>query len=336
MNSMLKSRAAVSWCVAYFIVCGVIPVGLLIAEYPFMHAKTYMKVYGHFFLYPLFFGWIPVYLVVCVYPRVKTILPSIVTRTYALWGALFLIAFLAFCIDASSDNVAPWEIKSERLINLQLDDHFTNRLRPNPSASTADIDKERVALENYQTQTNIESGKTTSWSPVRYAYFFSFLGQTLALLLVLVSAVALMVYRIRSERTRSIPKWHKDSLSILSVAAAICILYTFFRLAFSNDKKLFFPEVSNEINSWVVFLLFAGALMCLAACWSLWIGKNIETIIPVGVIGAFLGLYGFKPELIVSQFGKNADFSGYFTILLGVFLCVLIWALFALPPDDPP
>ena len=57
MNSMLKSKAAALWCLAYFLVCGVVPVALLVSEYPPEHASTYMKVYGHFFLYPLFFGW---------------------------------------------------------------------------------------------------------------------------------------------------------------------------------------------------------------------------------------------------------------------------------------
>lgn len=331
MNSMLKSKAAALWCLAYFLVCGVVPVALLVSEYPPEHASTYMKVYGHFFLYPLFFGWIPVFLAVCAYPRIHTILAG---KTTALWITMILVTLLAFGIELSSDNVAPWEIRAERLSTLKLDDHFTRRLRPAPDTPASSAVQERAALERYQALTVQEIRHPSSWSPVRYAYPFSFFGQILALLLVLVSSLALMVYRTRSRDDDSVPRWHKDSLSVVSLAAAICVLYTLCRLAFSNDKKIFFATVSNEINSWVVVLLFALALVCLAACWSLWIGKHIETILPVGAFTGFVALVGLQPDKVMNQFGRNADFAGYMTVLLGVALCVILWVLFALPPDE--
>jgi uncharacterized membrane protein YidH (DUF202 family) len=306
----------------YFVVAGLIPIALLFYEYK--HAETFAKLYGHFFLYPLLFGWAPIYLAGRVFPRVRSLLDS-KRRRVAFWAGLVLLTIGALGAELNSDNIAPWELKSSKLAELKLEDHFE-------ADSRTDSEKVRYQALALQAVNN-----PRNWSLTRYSYFASFTTQVAGLLLVFYCSAALMAYRIRLgliENEPSLPAWYRGSLSLISTACAVCLLYTFCRIAFNSEKKNFFPTISNETSTWVILGLFLLTLVFLAACLWLWVGKHLQPIVSLAFGGTSVVVLWKYPEILPALFGRKAGFIGYISIALGLAVCLWAWLIFGSPLKD--
>ncbi|MEL6422309.1 MAG: hypothetical protein AAFQ42_07685, partial [Pseudomonadota bacterium] len=98
----------------YFILCGAIPLSLMIYEYG-AFSWTILGLYGALFLYPLLFGWVSVALAT---PPYLYVMRGIGVRrrvfsTVAL-GAFALAAGVTVA-ELTSENIGPYELKPEVL-----------------------------------------------------------------------------------------------------------------------------------------------------------------------------------------------------------------------------
>ena len=100
--------------VAYWLLCGVIPTSLVVLLY--QQGGLYVALYSHFFLYPLFFGWISVALVV----RSLSFLIGLLKKWERLshfWVGIAIFSVAALGLDLASTNVAPWEVSPRVMEN---------------------------------------------------------------------------------------------------------------------------------------------------------------------------------------------------------------------------
>ncbi len=308
----------------YMIACGVVPCALLYYEFK-DHAITYATTYGHFFLYPLFFGWIPALIVTRTLPYISKSLDS-KSKERKFWLGLVILSFIALFLELQSTNIAPWEIKQERLVANNIQDYFE---------STSKTDNEKKI---YQDAMLMEIENVSHWSYVRYAYIFSFLIQAATLLSVFFCSGALLAHRINLGILQNgepyLDKTYRGALSLITIAASICLLYSFARISFNHEKAYYFISVSNEVSTWVLLYLFLAAMLFLAASLYFWIGRHLQPILTFAFGGTSAAIAFKNPEILYSIFGRKAGLISYLTIAGGMLVCYWVWDLFIPSIDD--
>lgn len=320
---MRTKKIAWGCALTYWIIGGLIPITLLHNEYG-DRATTYATIYGHFFLYPIFFGWIPALIAGYSFKYIYALLDSKRQRQ-KFWLGLITLSLIALALEIhpSNSNIAPWEIKHERLASLGFEKYFDSP------------EKTETEKSNYQETMLAEIKNTHNWSNVRYAYFASFFVQAGTLLTIFFYCVALLTYRMKLGLGEPyLDKSFRGVLSLITTAASICLLYSLARIAFTHEKTAYFPSVSNEVSTWVLLFLFIAAITFLSACLYLWIGKHLQPILTLTFGGSSIITAFQYPEVIYRIFGKKSGLLTYFTIAAGMLVLYWVWSTFAPPTQS--
>ncbi len=317
---MRAKKIAWGCALTYWVIGGLIPIALLHIEYG-DRAITYATIYGHFFLYPIFFGWIPALIVGYSFKYIYALLGSKRQRQ-KFWLGLASLSLIALTLEIhpSNSNIAPWEVKHERLESLGFNTYFDSS------------EKTEVEKSKYQETMLAEIRDTRNWSKVRYAYFASFFVQAGTLLTIFFYCVALLAYRVKLGLGEPyLDQSFRGVLSLVTTAASICLLYSLARMSFTHEKIAYFPSISNEASTWVLLSLFIAAITFLSACLYLWIGKHLQPILTL-VFGGSSFIAAFQyPEVIYRIFGKKSGLLTYFTIAAGMLVFYWAWSTFAPP-----
>jgi len=306
-------RSALKYIIAstYFILCGLAPVLYVVSAYE--NGYVYIQLYSHFYLYPLYFGWITVILLLNSWESLGRKL----TRDQKLICFLGLLAFalMATMIDVSSDNVAPFQVKPSILeAELVLNDHFVNR----PTSADRFEYQERIN----QIVKNIGY---TSWSMSHYLYLLSFLCQAYFYGLTIVTSFVMVAYRFRDDFTSTAE--FRNALINLSVAFLVSILWFLMRSAFRQEKLLFFPAESLPTGDYLLILGYGMCAVLIALCFWLWLGDKLIAFASL-IFGVVSALTIWKEqEILVDLFGREAGQMSYLCILFGMSFLWFLWRL---------
>jgi len=178
----------------------------------------------------------------------------------------------------------------------------------------------------FQEKINDAVADLENWSIFRWLYPFSFFGQIFALMTVLFVSGLLARYRLSAEFTDS-DEFH-GALTISAAAILVCLLYSLMRLAFSDQKDIFYPGEANPAADWVILGLFVVALLFSAACFWIWLGEHLAGVLSFVFGGTGILAAWQYPKVLVALFGMNAGYLSYLSILLGILALGYLWYFF--------
>lgn len=294
-----------SWALFYLSVCGLIP--SLWIWHSYAEGKAYVQMYSHLFLFPTFFGWITVLLLI---PFLRFI------RTEGLFDRrgwkVFLSLPVVFAllsvvtVELPSKNHAPYELSPELIDNSpRLSGHFSRGEDIQLADALAFQDELGRLLDD-----------PANWSVARLFHYSSVFLSASQMLLVFFSAGLLALYRLRNQSHRS--ESYRAALVACTCAVFVFLLWVLMRQVFLLDKTLYYGEVANVVKDYVVAALFFIGLLFLSTGLFLWLGEKLTAII--GLLGSAGGVFFVLSETdrLREVFGADATLAGYWTILLGI------------------
>ncbi len=319
---------------AYWLMCGVIPL-VAVVQYYHPYGMTYVKFYGAFFIYPVFFGWIPVFFIVNIYRFLNTNVLTNWRLKRELWLGVVVFSSVLAAVDLSSDNIAPFEIErgyltQTKIVSLDgttsvpLIAYFDRAQFPDGHEVDCEIDDPDRKDVRCRFQDKMLDGlgnklfptKESRWSPTRYLYIISLTIQCFTLLTFMFTIALILKFRI--ENGNNIPNHYYNLLIQIGLGVVVAFFWIILRVSFMNDKLDYFPGRQNYITEYVVLIMFNIVLVFLSL--SFWNQYRDVILAMAGVLLGGSGLFVIfrYPDAIAEAFSQQNIISSSFLSLLGL------------------
>lgn len=294
-----------SWALFYLSVCGLIP--SLWIWHSYAEGKAYVQMYSHLFLFPIFFGWITVLLLIPFFRFVRTegLFDRRGWKVFLSLPVVFALLSVV-TVELPSKNHAPYELLPELVNNSpSLSGHF----------SRGD-DIQRAEALAFQDELGRLIDAPANWSVARLFHYSSVFLSATQMLLVFFCAGLLALYRLKNQSLRS--ESYRAALVACTCAVFVFLLWVLMRQVFLLDKTLYYGDVANVVKDYVVAALFFTGLLFLSTGLFLWLGEKLTAII--GLFGSAGGVFFVLSETdrLREVFGADASLASYWTILLGI------------------
>jgi hypothetical protein len=315
LNKILGILAPVWWGLAYFLFCGLLPFVLVWKSYD--KGLSYMQLYSPLFLYPLFYGWIAVGFLQIAYERGVSSVLILEGRRLFFWAGVVAFALVVFLLEVMGPVVAVWEAPPVAING----DPFLRDFFETANHSQA----EKIA---YQEKLSVLVGGLAnwrSWPTNRWAYFLSVFLQGMAMIAAFAACGVLASHRL--SRNFGDGPTFRTALACAALAIAILFLWILMRVVFEQQRTNYYAIAPNVIALYVITGLFMIALLFIVACFWLWLGNNLGTVLGMlfGGVGGVIGL--LQPSILAKFFGKEAGLAPHITILAGMALVAWVWMM---------
>lgn len=302
--------------VGYLVICGIVPVLYVWNTFP--NGRLYVQLYSHFLLYPLYFGWLAVFLVTGAWQFIRDQMAR--RQRLVLFAGIAAFAIIAMLIDMSSENIAPFRLKISVITEIpELNDHFLD------TASDS-------AKKTYEELANREI-RRSAWTAPNTIFYTSFYVQayTLGFIIATISILATHRSRPNFRDTREFQR----ALASSAAAFLIYFLWLLMRIAFRQQKQEFFIAESLPAADFVIAVGYIIGAVLIAMCFWLWLGDKLVAALTL-FFGGISALTAWKqPMILVHIFGRDAGQWSYLSILLGIaFFGFLYWFAHGTPQKN--
>lgn len=344
IRSHLSIFAGIALALIYFFFAALLPIVSILTNYE--DGITFIKFYSHLYLYPAFFGWLTILLL--IYP-VKYLYSNkilIQRRFKILFFIILILSVFMLMVDINSTNIPPFEIKANILeSNPVLKDHF--KTTPSDRNRKKITDEERSKLSEENRKKYDEDRKKYDEANEKYYYtalklvenpdnwsmsrFFHYISVFIQILSVFMTGFITLIL-VHSKFTDSVEDSYEFRAAYLCCSSVVLISYLWLLMfvAFEHQKQDYFFEISNQATFYVVLFGFFIVTLLLPIMFVKLIGGDlVNNLIPIILLlvgtGSALFFAANNKDTLVKLFGKNAEINNYWIILLGIII------VFALP-----
>lgn len=347
IRSHLGIFVGVTLALIYFVFAALLPIVSILTNYE--DGETFIKFYSHLYLYPAFFGWLTILLL--IYP-VKYLYSNkilIQRRFKILFLIILILSVFMLMVDINSTNTAPFEIKANILeSNPDLKDHFKTTPFDRNRKKISDEERSRLSDESrkkydeerkkydeanekyYYTALELIEN-SDNWSTSRFFHYISVFVQILS---VFITGFITLIL-VHSKFTDSVEDSYEFRAAYLCCSSVVLISYLWLLMfvAFEHQKQDYFFEISNQATFYVVLFGFFIVTLLLPIMFVKLIGGDlVNNLIPIilllGGAGSALFFATNNKDTLVKLFGKNAEINNYWIILLGIIIVFAVPFIF--------